>query len=87
MGKFCTVDRCERVTLSVAANALRLGNSVDCRLAIYVASSPIFFGDNRAIRLGPHNVAYEELMLHVKRAKVVANTSGLLNWASPLPIA
>ncbi len=80
----CTVDKCERLALSVAANAFRIGNSIDCKLALYAVSQPVLFGDNRAIHLGPHNAAYEELMGHVKRAKIVTSAANLQNWASPL---
>ena len=80
----CSIDKCERISLSTATNALRVGNSVDCKIALYSVMQPILFGDNRAIQLGPHNVAYEELMPHVKKCKIVANVNNLQNWATPV---
>lgn len=83
VSKICSMEKCERVSLSVAAETIRIGNSIDCKLNIYSITQPILYGDNRAIQLGPHNVAYEELMAHIKKAKITINTGNLLNWTNP----
>ena len=79
----CTLDKCENVTLSVAANMLRVGNSVDCGIHTYTSTPPILYGDNRSLVLGPHNVAYDNLMKHIKTAKIITNTANINNWSQP----
>jgi len=84
VSKVCTLDKSERVTLSIASNMLRVGNSVECRLNMYLATYPILYGDNRHVLLGPHNVAYDELMTHIKHSKISTVPGNLENWANPL---
>eukprot|EP00826_Nyctotherus_ovalis_P021814 TRINITY_DN1710_c0_g5_i1.p1 TRINITY_DN1710_c0_g5~~TRINITY_DN1710_c0_g5_i1.p1 ORF type:complete len:264 (-),score=72.68 TRINITY_DN1710_c0_g5_i1:60-851(-) len=80
----CTLDKSECVKLSVAANMVRAGNSIECRLNMYTATHPILYGDSRYVLLGPHNVAYDELMGHIKHSRISTKPSNLENWASPL---
>ena len=81
--KLCTIDKSERIHLAIAVHALRLGNSIDCKLGLYTVVNPILYGDSRAIHIGPHNVAYDELMSHVKKAKLSINSNNLQNWMNP----
>lgn len=80
----CTLDKSERVKLSVAANMVRAGNSIECRLNMYTATHPVLYGDSRYVVLGPHNVGYDELAGHIKCSRIAARPSSLENWASPL---
>jgi len=83
VSKICTLDRCEKISISVASSAIRVGNCVDCKLSLYTIVNPILYGDNRSILLAPHNVAYDDLMTHVKKSKLLVSTSNLQNWATP----
>ena len=80
----CTLDKSEQVNLSVAANMIRVGNSVDCKLNMYVVERPILYGDSRHVVLGPHNVGYDELMTQIKRSKIPIVPTHIENWANPL---
>jgi len=59
VSKVCTIEKCEKVTVCVAANTLRIGSCVDSIINCYVPSfSPIVYGDTRSLRLSPHNASY-----------------------------
>ena len=58
----CTLDKCENVTVTVAADYLRIGNCVDCQIYSYTQQSPpVIYGDTRSLQLAPHNASYPEL--------------------------
>ena len=58
----CTLEKCENVTLTVAASYLRIGNCVDCQVYTYSQlSPPVIYGDTRSLQLAPHNASYQEL--------------------------
>ena len=57
-----TLDKCENVTVTVAADYLRIGNCVDCQVYSYTQlSPPVIYGDTRSLQLAPHNASYPEL--------------------------
>jgi len=46
----CSLDKCENVTVTVAAEYLRIGNCVDCQIFSYTQlSPPVIYGDTRSI--------------------------------------
>lgn len=46
--RVCTMTNCESVNLTVAASAVRVGNSVDCTLFCYShLGAPVIYGDTR----------------------------------------
>ena len=62
VNKICTIEKCENVTLCVAANQLRIGNCVDSTVHCYTTDlPPIVYGDTRNLRMAPHNASYQFL--------------------------
>jgi len=46
----CSIDMCENVTVTVAAEYLRIGNCVDCQIFSYTQlSPPVIYGDTRSL--------------------------------------
>ena len=82
--KFCTVDKSENISLSVVSNVLRIGNTIDSKIYFYGPMSPILFGDNRSIILGPNNVNYMEFMETLKKSGMPISTKHTNNFKSPL---
>jgi len=71
VSKVCTIEKCEKVTLCVAANQVRVGSCIDTIVNAYVPQmSPIVYGDTRSLKLAPHNALYPTLLDHLKRANV-----------------
>mmetsp|Transcript_2001 Transcript_2001/g.3546 ORF Transcript_2001/g.3546 Transcript_2001/m.3546 type:complete len:186 (-) Transcript_2001:393-950(-) len=71
VSKICTVEKCEKVTVCVATNQLRIGSSVDSTIHSYTPSfPPVVYGDTRNLRFGPHNASYPLLSDHLKRAAI-----------------
>lgn len=71
VSKVCTIEKCENVTVSVAANQLRIGNCVDSLVHSYNPNHPpIIYGDTRNLRLGPHNVYYGHFHDHLQNANI-----------------
>jgi hypothetical protein len=64
------VDKCENLTLTVAANYLRVGNTVDSTINYYGSFNPILYGDNRSITIGPYNANYADLIERIKDAEI-----------------
>lgn len=71
VSKICTLEKCENVTVCVAANQLRIGNCVDSLVHSYTPSfPPIVYGDTRNLRMAPHNASYPYMPEHLKRANI-----------------
>ena len=87
VSKVCTLDKCESVTLSVAANFLRIGNSIDCKVYAFTTSGPpVLFGDNRSVTLAPHNVSYAELLGHLKNAGLESEGANTAHFEKPIVV-
>lgn len=86
----CTLDKCENVTVCVAADYLRIGNCVDCQIYAYTQiSPPVIYGDTRSLQLAPHNASYPELQNTLREAGINFRESTLLeqrlsNFSKPL---
>ena len=70
VGKVCTIDKCENLTITVAANFLRVGNTIDSTIYYFGSYYPVLFGDNRSIVLAPNNANYMEFLERLKNAKI-----------------
>eukprot|EP00347_Sterkiella_histriomuscorum_P018435 403345520 len=71
VNKTLTIDKCENVILSVAANYVRAGNCVDCTVNTYTQMcQPIIYGDSRNLTMAPHNTSYFEMMNHLRAADI-----------------
>lgn len=68
----CSIDKCENVTVCVAANYLRIGSCIDSTVHSYTQlSPPVIYGDTRNLVMAPHNGSYFELMNHLRAADIV----------------
>lgn len=84
VNKVLSVEKCEGTIVSGTSNCVRIGNSIESTVHSYSAIRPILFGDNRGVIMAPHNLAYPELMSHVKRAKIEVNENFIHNFSSPI---
>jgi TBCC domain-containing protein 1 len=85
VAKVTSMDKCEGCTLVLATHCLKVGNSVDCTINVYSALSPVLFGDNRSLALGPFNLFYSEVLHFVERAGInTSNPQNVLNYSGPV---
>lgn len=71
VNKVCTIEKCEKVTVCVAANIIRIGNCIDSLVHSYTPMfSPIVYGDTRSLRMAPHNANYGHFVDHLRRANI-----------------
>ena len=69
--KMCTLEKCERVTVCVAANQIRVGSCIDSLIHCYTpVLSPVVYGDTRSLRFAPHNANYPHFLEHLRRASL-----------------
>ncbi len=64
------IDKCEKVSFTVATNLLRVCNTHDSNIYYYGPSPIILTGDNKSISVGPNNSASPELPKHLKAAGI-----------------
>lgn len=54
----CTIDKCEKMSITVATNFIRIGSCVDSKVFSYSIQVPYLFGDNRGVVLAPFNAGF-----------------------------
>ena len=54
--KIITLDKCEKCNICIISNFTRISNMIDSNVYLFSVNEPILYGDNRGLRLGPHNV-------------------------------
>lgn len=67
----------------MAANVLKIGNTIDSKFYTLSTYEPILFGDNKSIFLAPNNANYIELLDRIKQAEIPINSKSLSNFAYP----
>lgn len=82
--KVCTVDKCEKTSVSVATSFLRIGSSVDCKIYSYTQGQTFMFGDNRNLQLAPFNAGYTQLEQHIRDAGLSADVAKFNSFKSPI---
>ena len=82
--KVVSIDKCENCNICLATNLLRISNSIDTNIFSYILQNPILYGDNRGIMLGPNNIFYSELSLHLKNAKLPLIKNNFSIWKDPV---
>ena len=82
--RVCTVDKCENLTITVAANIIRIGNTIDSTVNYYGSFNPILYGDNRSITVGPYNASYLELPERIREAEIPVLARNIDYYAEPL---
>lgn len=80
VSKVCTIDKCEKSSVSVASSFLRIGSSVDCKIYSYTQGQTFLFGDNRNLQFAPFNVGYTGLEGHVSAAGLSQDVAKFNNF-------
>jgi hypothetical protein len=76
VSKITSFDRCDKCNICVISNYTRISNMIDSNIYLYTAYEPVLFGDNRGLKLGPHNVSYIDLYAIAKESKITINVNG-----------
>jgi TBCC domain-containing protein 1 len=82
--KICTIDKCENVNITVAANFLRIGNTIDSTINYYGSFNPVLYGDNRSLIIGPFNANYMELVDKIKDADIPIIYKNIQSYDNPI---
>lgn len=64
------IDKCEKISLTIASNLIRICNTMGSTIYSYTTSPIILTGDNRALSLAPNNCASSDLKNHLKAANI-----------------
>jgi len=64
------IDKCEKVSFTVATNLLRVCNTHDSNIYYYGPSPIILTGDNKALLIGPNNSPSPDLPKLLKEANI-----------------
>ena len=82
--KIISIDKCEKCNICIISNFTRISNMIDSTIYLFSVCEPILYGDNRGLKLGPHNVTYNDLYLHVKESKLSISQNSYKNFSSPI---
>jgi TBCC domain-containing protein 1 len=75
------IDHCENVTVTTCCQRLKISNCLDSIFFSFTRSSPMLSGDNRALKLAPHNTQYPQLEDHLKQALLLSSPNQVLTVA------
>ena len=82
--KIISIDKCEKCNICIISNFTRISNMIDSNVYLFSVYEPILYGDNRGLRLGPHNVTYNDLYLYVKESKLTILQNSNKNFSLPI---
>ena len=82
--KIITINGCEKCNICIVSNFTRISNMIDSNVYLFSVYEPIVYGDNRGLKLGPHNVTYNDLYVHLKESKLSITQNGLKHFSSPI---
>ena len=82
--KIITIDKCEKCNICIISNFTRISNMIDSNIYLFSVYEPILYGDNRGLRLGPHNVTYNDLYIHVKESRLNITQNSYKNFSMPI---
>jgi len=82
--KIISLDKCEKCNISLVSNFTRISNMIDSNVYLYSVNEPVLYGDNRGLSLGPHNVTYQDLYLHIKNSRLLITHQGINNFNNPI---
>ena len=57
---------------------------IDSNVYLFSVYEPVLYGDNRGLKLGPHNVTYNDLYLHVKESRLTITQNSYKNFSLPI---
>jgi TBCC domain-containing protein 1 len=82
--KIISIDKCEKCNICIITNFTRISNMIDSNVYLFSVYEPILYGDNRGLKLGPHNVTYNDLYLHVKESRLTISQNSYKNFSLPI---
>ena len=82
--KIVSIDKCENCNICIISNFTRISNMIDSNIYLFSVYEPILYGDNRGLRLGPHNVTYNDLYLHLKESRLTISQNSYKNFSLPI---
>ena len=82
--KIISIDKCEKCNICIISNFTRISNMIDSNIYLFSVYEPILYGDNRGLKLGPHNVTYNDLYLHIKESRINISQSSYKNFSLPV---
>jgi len=84
VSRVTTIDKCEKIKVTIASNFLRIGNTIDSRINYYGAYAPVLYGDNRSITIGPYNSNCIQLVQRMKESKLKLTHEYVSNFMAPV---
>ena len=82
--KIISIDKCEKCNICIISNYSRISNMIDSTVYLFSVYEPILYGDNRGLKLGPHNVTYNDLYIHVKESRLTITQNSYKNFSMPI---
>jgi TBCC domain-containing protein 1 len=68
-----SITSCEKTTICVASNYIKICNTIDSVIHYYGSFAPIIYGDCRSIVLSPNNSNTEKTLQHLRDAQIPIN--------------
>ena len=82
--KIISIDKCDKCNICIVSNFTRISNMIDSNIYLFSVNEPVLYGDNRGLKLGPHNVTYNDLYLHIKESKLSISQNSYKNFSTPI---
>ena len=68
-----SITSCEKITVCVASNYIKISNTIDSIIHYYGSYPPILYGDCRSIILAPNNSNTEKTLQRLREASIPIN--------------
>ena len=82
--KIISLDKCDKCNICFVSNFTRISNSKDSNIYLFSVNEPVLYGDNRGLKLGPHNVTYNDLYVHIKESRLSISQNSYKNFSTPI---
>lgn len=80
--KICTLVQCERVSLHLLCDFVKLDNCIDCTCYVATKLPPLVCGDSRGLKLAPLNVARDHKKLLEENPDLARDYA--TKWSQPI---
>lgn len=84
VSQICSIDKCENVAVTVSANFLRIGNTIDSRFFVYGSLNPVLYGDCRSVTLAPNNANSADMIDHIIEARIPITIQAQNQFKTPI---
>ena len=82
--KIISIDKCDKCNICIVSNFTRISNMIDSNIYLFSVNEPVLYGDNRGLKLGPHNVTYNDLYVHIKESRLQISQNSYKNFSTPI---